>query len=266
MIEVIGLVLAVVVGALLGLLGGGGSILAVPIFVYVLGLDPKLAIATSLGVVGATSLVGTWRQYRAGNLQFGTGLMFAAGSMLASFLGAKELSQLVSSTVQMVIFGAVMLAAAVLMLTGRGATTQEDAPATIGARLLRVVLPAVAVGILTGLVGVGGGFMIVPALVLFAGVAMKPAIGTSLLVITLNSIAGFAGYLLQDPLRDQMLNATVGTFTMPVYLGLFTALTIVGVFAGTALGKRVDAEHLRRYFAYFLIAMAVFILAQNLLS
>lgn len=264
--EFLGLALSLLIGTLLGLLGGGGSILAVPILVYVLGLDPKLAIAVSLGVVGSASLVGTFTHIRAGNVDFRTALLFTAGSALGAFGGAR-LSNLIDGAVQLIIFALMMLIVAISMLRGRRTPAAEQAPEkgfmpskrAIALTLLR----GLGVGLLTGIVGVGGGFLIVPALVLLANMPMKRAVGTSLLVITINSASGFIGYLTQPAITEQIRTATVGDFSLITYLLLFTSIAIAGVFVGTWIGLRLKAETLRRSFAFALVAVSILMLIQN---
>lgn len=190
-------VLAALIGLLLGLLGGGGSILTVPVFVYVAGIDAKLAIAASLPVVGLTSLVGAAGHWRAGNVNLRVAAMFGVIAMAAAYIGAR-LSVLVTGAVQMALLAVVMIGAAASMLRSRPAPRCGDtASGDVGVASLplRVLVPAAAgVGVLTGLVGVGGGFLVVPALVVLAGLPMKQSVGTSLVVITMNSAAGFIGH------------------------------------------------------------------------
>ncbi len=185
-----GLALSFIIGITLGMLGGGGSILTVPVFVYVLGYDPKLAIAMSYPVVGFTTLVGAVGRYRAGFVNMQRALIVGAASMSAAFVAAR-LSHGVKGTLQLVILGTVMLVSAVTMLRS---ASKADVPADAAPpRPAVLALVGLCVGTLTGLVGVGGGFLIVPALVGYGGVAMREAVGTSLLIITANCVAGFAG-------------------------------------------------------------------------
>lgn len=242
-VEVLGLLLAVLIGVSLGLLGGGGSILAVPILVYAVGMAAKPAIATSLLVVGATSFIGALRHWREANVDVRTAVVFGAVSMIGSYAGGR-LAARVSDTFQLLLFTAVMFAAAVAMFRSRG----EDVPRA--ARLRLVVASAAGVGLLTGIVGVGGGFLIVPALVLFSGVPMKRAAGTSLVVIAMNSATGFLAYAGTVPIDWK--------FTL-----LFTLLAIVGVVIGSAFVKRVPQIVLKRAFAGFIAAVGVLIVVQN---
>lgn len=250
---ILGLLLAALMGISLGLLGGGGSILAVPILKYALGFGAKEAIASGLAVVGATSLFGAASHWREGRVRLRTGLVFGLVAMAGAYLGANYLAPFLSGATQLALFGVVMLVAAFFMF--RESESARDAPGTEKGSLTRTYLLLLlalggAVGVLTGLVGVGGGFLIVPALVLLAKVPMKEAVGTSLLVIAMNSFAGFAGYLGEVSFQWGLMV-------------LFAALAIAGSFAGTYLVRFVPQEALKRSFAVFLIMMAVFILYEN---
>jgi len=247
MTEMIGFALAVLVGISLGLLGGGGSILTVPLLVYGLGFGAKTAIAMSLPIVGATSLAGAVGHWRAGNVRPRTAVAFGLAAMAGAFAGAR-LAGLLSGTMQLAILGLVMLGAALSMF--RNGVRSDSGAKHFGHGLVPLLAIALGVGVLTGIVGIGGGFLIVPALVLLAGVPMKQAIGTSLLVIVMNSAAGFAGYL--------------GRVAVPWgFVAGFTAFAILGVLAGTALVRAVPQGQLKRAFAVFLVAVALFTLYQN---
>ena len=179
---IIGYLLATLIGFSLGIMGRGGSILTVPILVYVLKMDPKLSIALSLAIVGITSLVGVFNHFRAKNINLKVAALFAPFAMVGTFLGAK-ISKFMTGEVQLILFAIIMLMASVLMIKGRKEAEEEEKEIKIpllGAQ-------AIVVGIVTGLVGVGGGFLIVPALVLLTGLSMKRAVGTSLFIIALNS-------------------------------------------------------------------------------
>ena len=247
---ILGMALALLVGLSLGLLGGGGSILTVPLFVYVLGFEAKQAIAMSLAVVGATGLVGAVRHGQIGNLNLRVALIFGPVAMVGTYLGAR-LSVFFSGTAQLVLFAVVMLAAAIFMLRDPQAEggSRESVVAHPVALLTLVVVEGLVVGVLTGLVGVGGGFLIVPALLLL-GLPMKQAVGTSLLVIALKSFAGFAGYLPQVEVNWE-------------FIAGFTAMAIVGIWIGAHVVQFVSQRVLRRTFAILLFVMAVAILYEN---
>ncbi|MEW5929306.1 MAG: sulfite exporter TauE/SafE family protein [Gemmatimonadota bacterium] len=253
--SILGLALAALIGLSLGLLGGGGSILTVPVFVYVLGFEAKEAIAMSLAVVGAVSLFGAVGHWRAGNVNARVALIFGAVAMAGTYLGAR-LAVFFSGAAQLTLFAAVMLLAAFFMFReekpapSSGAKPRGEAAEVRGMPLGLIVLEGIAVGVLTGLVGVGGGFLIVPALVLLGRVPMKQAVGTSLLVIAMKSAAGFAGYLGQ-------VEVDWG------FMALFTGIAVAGILLGTWLVRFVPQAALKRSFAVFLLVMGTFILYQN---
>ena len=245
--------LAALIGLALGLMGGGGSILTVPVFVYVLGFAAKPAIAMSLPVVGATSLVGALGHWRAGNVHLRTALLFGVIAMMGSYVGAR-VAVFIPGAVQLTLLAVVILLASASMLRGsfRGDGRTEDtaSPADVALPLGRIILVGFAVGTLTGIVGIGGGFLIVPALVVLGRVPMKQAVGTSLLVIAMNSASGFAGY--------------VGTVALPWgFLAQFTSMTIAGILAGSLLVRFVSAAALKRSFAVLLLVVGALMLYQN---
>lgn len=246
---VIVLVLAVLVGTALGLLGGGGSILMVPLLTYVAGMEPKEAIAASLFVVGVTSLSSAFAHARAGNVRWRTGVVFGAAGMAGAFLGGLVGGHL-PGTLLMVAFALMMVATAGGMLLERKKISAPgEKPRTFPLR--RTILDGLVVGLVTGLVGAGGGFLVVPALVLLGGVAMPVAVGTSLLVIAMKSFAGLAGYMTTVS-SDWALVVTV------------TALTVAGSFIGALLTSRVPETALRKGFGVFVLLMGVFVLVQEL--
>lgn len=248
----LGLVLAVLMGGTLGLLGGGGSILTVPILVYALDYGAKEAIAMSLAVVGVTSVFGLTGHWRAGNVDARIALVFGGVAMAATYAGAR-LAAHVSGSTQLLLFAGVMLVAAYFMLRDRSVSPRLGrGGGPSGARwpLALLAMEGAVVGVLTGLVGVGGGFLIVPALVLFAGLDIKKAVGTSLAVIALKSATGFVGYLGQVQIDWS-------------FMGLFTAAAAAGILGGTWLVRYVPQSALRRGFALFLLLMGTFILYQN---
>ncbi|MEI6427111.1 MAG: sulfite exporter TauE/SafE family protein [Pseudanabaena sp. ELA607] len=277
MIWLIGYILAAGIGVSLGLLGGGGSVLALPVLVYVMGVAPKSAIAMTLIIVGTVSLLGVIPHWRRGNVNLRIALIFGSATMLGAYLGAKiALLPFVSSTFQMLLFGIAMLAAAILMIYRSNRTSKSteiteqpiESPKNLDSDLdhdldggeyikplcrycgLWLVTEGIAVGILTGLVGVGGGFAIVPALVLLGKIPMRQAIGTSLLIIAANSVAGLCGYLGHTSLDG---NLTVS----------FTFWAGCGTVLGTYLGRFVSTRQLQQGFGYFLLAVATFVLVQN---
>jgi uncharacterized membrane protein YfcA len=241
----------VLIGAALGLLGGGGSVLTVPVFVYVLGFSPKEAIAMSLAVVGATSAFGAASHWRAGTVNIPIAIVFGNVAMLGTLLGVR-LGRFVPGTTQLLIFAAVMLTAAVFMLRGRRSAAEQASQNVMqpGVSALKVVPAGLLVGTLTGFVGVGGGFLIVPALVVMR-MSIREAVGTSLLVITGTCVVGFLGYLGQVHLNWTAVALVAGG-------------TLPGIMLGVYLHQFVPQSMLRRGFAAFLVVMAAFIVVENL--
>jgi uncharacterized membrane protein YfcA len=246
----IGAALALFIGLSLGLLGGGGSILTVPILVYVVKLPAHEAIATSLLVVGTTSAAAVISHARAGRVMWRTGVVFGVAGMVGAF-GAGRFAKLIPASVLLGLFGAMMLVTAVAMLRGRKKTAGAPAGERRELPLGKVLAEGLIVGAVTGLVGAGGGFLVVPALVLLGGLSMEVAVGTSLVVITLKSFAGFLGYLGSTPVQWDVA-------------GYVTAAAVVGSFLGGRLAGRFAPEVLRQGFAWFVVAMATFILGQEI--
>jgi uncharacterized membrane protein YfcA len=241
----IAVVLSALIGVSLGLLGGGGSILAVPLLVYVARVEPHAAIGMSLAVVGATSLGGALVHARAGRVDIKAAALFGVAGMMAAPVGAR-LSHAVEGRILLLLFAVLMIVVGGLMLRSRRTAAVSRSPH-------RAVVPVagLAVGLLTGFLGVGGGFLVVPGLTLLAGLPMHAAIGTSLLVIALNSAAGLAGHLREGD--------------MPLALtATFTLAAILGSFVGVRLAGALDAHQLRRSFAAFVVAVGLALFAANL--
>lgn len=243
----IGLILSAVIGLSLGLIGGGGSILTVPILVYFLGVETREAVGMSLAVVGATSLFGAFLHYRKGTVSFSSAMLFGMSGIGGAFLGS-PLTHLVSPDVLMLVFAALMFVVAFSILWRRRNAESET---VYSVNLYKAVLAGFGVGILTGFLGVGGGFLIVPALVFFGGLPMKQAIGTSLLVIALNCIAGLFGHL------------SYGLFDLKIAF-LVTALAVFGAIFGTILSQKISVAGLQKSFAFLVLAVAVFLTYKNL--
>lgn len=242
---------AIAIGVSLGLLGSGGSILTVPVLVYLVGQDEKVAIAGSLFIVGSIALAGSLQFVRAGFINWRTVAIFGLPGMAGTYLGA-AIAAYISGLMQLALFALVMLLASFLMLRPIKLSTESRAPRA----LWKIAGDGLVVGIITGLVGVGGGFLIVPALVLLGGLSMHHAVATSLVIIALKSYSGFYKYL--DVLERQDLS-----LDWPV-LGLITLLGIAGSIVGSRLAKRVHQDRLKRWFGYFLIVMGIYILARSL--
>jgi uncharacterized membrane protein YfcA len=247
--------LAVLVGVTLGLLGGGGSILTVPLLAYVAGMDAKQAIATSLLVVGVTSAVGAISHARAGRVQWRTGLIFGAAGMAGAYAGG-VLAQFIPGTVLLIGFAVIMLTTAIAMLRGRRdiGPVGDIGAAADGAHRMpvgKIVLQGLMVGLVTGLVGAGGGFLVVPALALLGGLPMAIAVGTSLVVIAMNSFAGMAGYLASVQIDWAIAGAVTGA-------------ALVGGLIGARLTAMVNPDALRKAFGWFVLTMSSVILGEEI--
>ncbi|MCC3289750.1 MULTISPECIES: sulfite exporter TauE/SafE family protein [unclassified Arthrobacter] len=243
------LLLSVLIGLSLGLLGGGGSILTVPILTYVAGMSPREAIASSLFVVGVTSAFSAVGHARKGRVKWRTGLLFGAAGMAGAFAGGL-LGGRIPGVVLMVAFALMMIATSVAMIRGRrgGSAESHSKELPVG----KVIVEGLVVGLVTGLVGAGGGFLVVPALALLGGLSMPVAVGTSLVVISMKSFAGLAGYLTTVSLDWALV-------------GGVTAAAIIGSLIGARLVGRIPEAALRRGFGFFVLAMGVFVLAMELL-
>lgn len=275
----LGHLLAILIGISLGLIGGGGSILATPILIYVMQVPTKSAIAMSLVIVGAVSALGIWPHWQQGNVNWRTAAIFAPAAMLGAYGGARIATLPgVSGTVQLIAFALMMVVAGGLMirdgLRGLSLVSSDPAPvlslsvptSTVDLSSLpvenrpqhRLPIPewimvpfeGLVVGVLTGFVGIGGGFAIIPALVLLGKRPMKEAIGTSLVIIAFKSVTGFMGYLNHVPV-DWIL---MGTFILAASLG-----TVVGA----RLTRYIDGKKLQIGFGFFVIAIAIFILIKR---
>jgi uncharacterized membrane protein YfcA/uncharacterized membrane protein YedE/YeeE len=239
------LALTSLAGVTLGLLGGGGSMLLVPILVYALGLAPSDAAAMSLLVVGLTSLAALMTHARRGDVKWRAGLLFGLSGMIAAYAGGR-VSALVPGAVMLGGFGALMLVTALAMLR----RPRAEAPPQAEPRFVLAVLPGIGAGFLAGLIGAGGGFLIVPALVFFAGLSLRSAISTSLLVIALQSLAGFGGHL-----SGLKLNATLTLWV--------TLAAVAGSVVGARVSTRVPRERLRPAFAGLVAVTGSLVLAQQ---
>jgi uncharacterized membrane protein YfcA len=240
------LILAFGIGLSLGLLGSGGSIVTLPVLVYVAGVPVPAAVAMSLAIVGGTSAAGAWWKQRQGLVHWRAAALFSVTGIVGALAGA-QLTPLVSPAVLMLIFAALMIAIAARMLVFRGDEAVEPLP---DCRPVRCGLAGFAVGVLTGFLGVGGGFLIVPAMILFARLPMATAVGTSLVVIAVNSLAGLAGHLRH------------GGFDAILALS-FLAAALLGMAGGMAFGHRVSTITLRRAFGWFVLVVAGLVLARN---
>lgn len=242
----VGLALSALIGLSLGLIGGGGSILTVPILVYFLGVSVHDAVGMSLAVVGATSLFGAYMHRRKGNVEMRSGLLFGLAGVIGAFWGA-PLTHMVAPNVLLLIFAGLMLVVAVSMLW-RGRHADDEAHGE--ANVFKASAAGFGVGVMTGFLGVGGGFLIVPALVFFGGLPVRRAIGTSLLVIALNCAAGLFGHL------------SYGLFDLSLTFWV-TILAVGGAVFGTILSQRFSAANLQKSFAVLVLVVAVFLMYKN---
>ncbi len=264
-IVLIGFAAAIIIGISLGLIGGGGSILTVPVLVYILEVDPVLATAYSLFVVGSTSLVGSFTYMQKKLVDYKTALVFAIPSFIAVFLTRKFLVpalpdplftitglEISKNVGIMVFFAIIMLAASISMITGKKCKDcDENEPVRFNIPM--IALEGSVVGVITGIVGAGGGFLIIPALVILARLPMKMAVGTSLLIIAAKSLIGFLGDLGTQTIDWKMLL-------------IFTGLSIIGIFIGSALSKKVNEKILKTGFGWFVLAMGIYIITKELMS
>lgn len=253
-------------GIVLGLFGSGGSIIALPALMYLLHVAPKSAIAMSLGVVAVTATVSALDNWRRGMVDVKIALVFGLFGVAGTFAGAR-LGLLTPVVVQLGLFALVMYAAAWRMLkpaklaapaggvvsVGGGAAGLTDCHTACAPHLSHIALHGIGVGVLTGLVGVGGGFLIVPALVLLSGIPMKTAVGTSLAIVAAKSYAGFIGYMGGVPIDWSVMLS-------------FTVVTVVGSFLGARFASRISQAALKKGFAWFLVVVASYILFKSVLG
>lgn len=244
---------ALFIGLTLGLLGSGGSILTVPVLVYLVGQDPKVAIAGSLMIVAIISTFSAYSYARQDLIKWRTVIVFGVPGMLGALVGAWG-AHFVSNAMQMLVFAALMLTAAYLMYKP---VKLKDADKEHEERAIyKIATDGFIVGAVTGLVGVGGGFLIIPALVLLGGLSMRLAVGTSLVIIAIKSYVGFVGYL-------DVLDALKLSVDWNIIL-IFSAIGVIGGWLGHKISSRVNQQALKKGFALFLVLMGSFILYKNL--
>ncbi len=262
--EIIGFLCAILIGLSLGLIGGGGSILTLPVLVYLFGINPVLATAYSLFVVGITSFFGAIGKLRHGLVDIKTTIVFAVPSFISVYLTRFYIVPAIPSVVFaetafsvnknfliMAFFAVIMLFAAVSMIRSNGQESISDEKQKFN--YPGIIIDGLVVGLLTGVVGAGGGFLIVPALVILARLPMKLAIGTSLSIIAIKSLIGFIG----DIQIGQNIDWT--------FLLLFTGLAVVGIFVGNTISKFLSDKKLKRIFGWFVLAMGIYILFNELI-
>jgi len=256
----IGFAGALFIGVILGLIGGGGSILTVPIFVYILGINPIIATAYSLFVVGSAALVGAVRNAQKGMVDFKTGIIFAIPAFITVYLTRKfvvpaipqELFSVGDFMVTkdigiMIFFALIMILASFSMIKGRKKSNEQE----VQYNYPLIIIEGLVVGFLTGIVGAGGGFLIIPALVLLAKLPMKKAVATSLMIIAIKSLIGFLGDVQNIEIDWTFL------------LG-FTAISVIGIFIGLYLNKFIDGKKLKKGFGWFVLIMGIYIVLKEI--
>lgn len=261
--EIFGYIGALLIGLVLGLTGGGGSMLTVPILVYIMLLNPVVATGYSLFIVGTTSIFGAFQNFRKGLVDIKKGFLFAIPSFIGVYLTRSFLVPIIpdeilkignftvyKGTFLMLFFAIIMFLAAMSMLKKKKIEVAEIAEKEASTTIL--IIQTFFIGIIIGLVGAGGGFLIIPSLVLFAKLPMKKAVGTSLLIIAMNSLIGFIG-----DIQNLEINW--------LFLLSFTSISIVGIFIGTYLNKYINENQLKKGFAYFVLIMAFIILYKELM-
>jgi uncharacterized protein len=263
--QIAGYCIAVVIGLSLGLIGGGGSILTVPVLVYLMMVDPVLATTYSLFIVGFTSLVGGTKAYINKQVDFRAVSLFGFPSILTVFIARHFILPAIPETIYMagswqlhrgsllmMVFALLMLLAAIAMIRNQHpGNTPDPTLKTEHDNTISLLVPGLIIGLITGLLGAGGGFLIIPALVLFVKLPMKTAVGSSLLIIALNSIFGFVFSIGHFPLNWSLLLS-------------FTALAIAGVFIGSRIAAKMDGEALKKWFGWFVLAMAAWIFVKEI--
>jgi uncharacterized membrane protein YfcA len=259
-LEIIGYIGAVFIGLVLGLIGGGGSILTVPIMVYLMGFDVVTGTAYSLFVVGTSSTVGSIRNMQSKNIDFKTAIIFAIPAVISVFVMRNYIVQLIPDVlfeigsftvtkhiVVMCVVAVFMVLASITMIRGRKEVVIEKEEKK---RYGLLAFLGLLIGVFTGLVGAGGGFLIIPVLVIMAKLDMKKAVATSLLIIAINSLIGFLG--------------DVGTTDIDwKFLLIFSAISIVGIFIGIYLNKLIDGKKLKKGFGWFVLVMGVYIISKE---
>ncbi|NML38880.1 sulfite exporter TauE/SafE family protein [Chitinophaga sp. G-6-1-13] len=257
--EIIGYIAAALIGISLGLIGGGGSVLTLPVLVYLFGITPAAATSYSLFIVGATSLVGAVGSYRKKRVNVPVVLLFGIPSIVAVWLTRRYVMPAIPAALfsvggwtvtrelaVMLLFAGLMLLASFSMIMGRKAESQEAAPMS-NAGKVRLALYGMLIGFVTGLLGAGGGFLIIPALIMMAGLPMKTAVGTSLMIMAMSTLIGFMGDTGHAGINWMLLLTLTG-------------IAVAGVVAGGLLSRRIPGERLKRGFGWFVLVMGVYII------
>jgi uncharacterized membrane protein YfcA len=262
--EIVGYIASLVIGISLGLIGGGGSILTVPVLVYLFRVQPVLATAYSLFIVGSTSFIGSFPKYKGGEINLKTAIIFGIPSIAAVFatrafivpsipddifsIGNFEVTK---SLLMMLLFAVLMVFASVSMIRTTNKKTEERSEVKQKFNYPLILAEGIVVGMLTGLVGAGGGFLIIPALVLLSKLPMKQAVGTSLLIIAAKSLIGFTGDIGRSSMDWTLLLSVTG-------------LAIAGIFIGNALSKKLSSEGLKKGVGWFVLVMGIYIIIKEI--
>lgn len=262
-IEILGYIASLLIGISLGLIGSGGSILTVPILVYLFSVRPELATAYSLFIVGGTALVGSFKFFKDGLIHIKTSIVFAIPSIIGVYSTRKFIVPAIPDTIFtigdfaitkdlfiMVLFAVLMILSAFSMIKGRKNGSNDHPELTFNYPL--IALEGIIVGGITGLVGAGGGFLIIPALVLLVKLPMKMAIGSSLIIIAAKSLIGFLG-----DIGNQTMDWTL--------LLVLTGLAVAGIFIGSVLSKNISNQKLKPTFGYFVLVMGIYIIGKELI-
>jgi len=267
MIEIFGYLGAIAMGLSLGLIGGGGSILTVPILVYLFGIGAELSTAYSLFIVGLTSLVGSFSHMKMGNIHWRTAIVFGIPSIISVYLTRHYLvpaipnpvlstsSFVLSKDIAILLFFAVIMVLASYSMIKKAKPKLEGADGEVAFNYTMILAEGLIVGAVTGLVGAGGGFLIIPALVLLAKLPMKQAVGTSLIIIASKSLLGFLGDLEK---RSSEIDWQ--------FLLIFSAIAVVGIFTGAALSKKISGDKLKPAFGWFVLIMGIYIIISSLMK
>jgi len=258
--EIAGYIASLLIGVSMGLIGGGGSILTMPILVYLFAVSPTIAISYSLFIVGISSLVGAYKNYRKGLVNFKTVLLFGSSSISTVFIVRKFIIpylpdvffrlgsfEVTHSLFVMVVFAILMLAASISMIRSKTVVAEK----LVKEKRWVLVMYGVLIGLVTGFLGAGGGFLLIPALVILMKLPMKEAIGTSLLIIALNSLIGFLGDIGRHPIEWKLIL-------------IITAIAIVGIFLGTYFNQKVNSQKLKKGFGWFVLIMGIYIIVKEL--
>jgi uncharacterized protein len=261
--EVFGYIASLLIGISLGLIGGGGSILTVPVMVYLFGVQPLLATSYSLFIVGSTSLVGAFANFKKGLVNMKAALLFGASSIITVFLTRKFIVPSIPKNIltigsytvtepllTMILFAVLMVVASISMIRLKRIQSEEESDDSM--QVGKLMIYGVTIGLITGLLGAGGGFLLIPALVFLLKLPMKKAIGTSLLIIALNSLIGFTGDL--------------GHFNIEwFFLFKISGIAMVGIFFGGIIGRRLPGHNLKKAFGWFVLVMGIFIILKETL-